>query len=89
MKKREKPHKSCRRDQALSFRTRHHLCRQGVALAGTRQLHSQGSVSVHAHRTERVTGSEGQEAANGGGNGNDNGDRNGAGGGGRERGRER
>ena len=27
--------------QALSFRTRHHLCRQGVALASTRQLPSQ------------------------------------------------
>ena len=28
--------------QALSFRTRHHLCRQGVALASTRPPHSQG-----------------------------------------------
>ena len=52
--------------QALSFRTRHHLCRQGVALASTRG----------------VTGSEGQEGANwvggrigiGGGNGDGNGD---------------
>ena len=51
--------------QALSFRTRHHLCRQGVALASTRQLRSQGPVSVQAHCTERVTGSEGQEGANG------------------------
>ena len=35
-KKRKKSHKNCRRDQALSFRTmkRHHLCRQGVTLAG-------------------------------------------------------
>ena len=41
--------------QALSFRTRHHLCRQGVALASTRQLRSQGPVSVQAHRTEGVT----------------------------------
>ena len=32
--------------QALSFRTRHHLGRQGVALASTRQPHSQGSASV-------------------------------------------
>ena len=45
--------------QALSFRTRHHLCRQGVTLASTRQLRSQGPVSVQAYRTEGVTGSEG------------------------------
>ena len=47
--------------QALSFRTRHHLCRQGVALVSTRPLRSQNPVSVHAHRTEGVTESEGQE----------------------------
>ena len=59
----------CTRDQALSFRTRH-ICRQGVvALAGTRQLPLQGSVSVHAHRTEGVTGSKGREGANRDGNG--------------------
>ena len=34
--------------QALLIRTRYHLCKQGVALAGTRQLRSQGPVSVHA-----------------------------------------
>ena len=33
--------------QALSFRTRHHLCRQGVALASTRQPHAQGPASVY------------------------------------------
>ena len=68
--------------QALSSRTRHHLCRQGVALASTRQPHSQGPASVQAHRTGGVTGSEGQEGANevgggigvGGGNGDGNGD---------------
>ena len=62
--------------QALSFHTRHHLCRQGVALAGTRQLRPQGPVSVHAHRTKCVTGSEGREGMNwvGGGNGDVNGD---------------
>ena len=68
--------------QALSSRTRHHLCRQGVAFASTRQPHSQGPASVQAHRTGGVTGSEGQEGANGvgsgigvgGGNGNGNGD---------------
>ena len=37
--------------QALSFCTRHHLCRQRVALASTRQPHSQGPASVQAHRT--------------------------------------
>ena len=68
--------------QALPFRTRHHLCRQGVALAGTRQPHSQGPASVQAHRTGGgVTGSEGQEGANGvgGGNGDGDGDVNGHG----------
>ena len=68
--------------QALSFRTRYHLCRQGVVLASTRRPHSQGPASVQAHRTRGVTGSEGQEGANGvgggigvgGGNGNGNGD---------------
>ena len=55
--------------QALSFRTRHHLCRQGVALASTRQLRSQSPVSVQAHRTEGATGSEGREGANGVGGG--------------------
>ena len=73
--------------QALSFRTRHHLCRQGVALTSTRQPHAQGPASVEAHRTGGVTGSEGQEGANevgggigvGGGNGDGNGDVNGHG----------
>ena len=51
--------------QALSFRTRYHLCRQGVAHASTRQLLSQGPVSVHAHRTEGVTESKEREGANG------------------------
>ncbi|CAM9463971.1 unnamed protein product, partial [Ascophyllum nodosum] len=40
--------------EALSIRTRHHLCRQGVAIASTRLLRSQGPVSVQAHRTEGV-----------------------------------
>ena len=65
-----------------SHRTRHHLCRQGVALASTRRPHSQGPASAQAHRTGGVTGSEGQEGANGvgsgigvgGGNGDGNGD---------------
>ena len=68
--------------QALSFCMRHHLCRQAVALASTRQPHSQGQVSVQAHRTGGITLSEGQEGANGvgggigvgGGNGDGNGD---------------
>ena len=68
--------------QALSFRTRHHLCRQGVALASTRRPHSQGPASIQTHRTGEVTRSEGQEGANGvgggigvgGGNGDGNGD---------------
>ena len=75
--------------QALSFRMRHHLRRQGVALASTRQLCSQGAVSGQAHRTGGITGSEGKEGANGvgdgigvgGGNGDGNGVRGGNGGG--------
>ena len=55
--------------QALSFRTRHHLYRQRMALQSTRQLCSQGPASVQAHRTEGVTGSKGQEGANGVGGG--------------------
>ena len=51
--------------QALSSRTRHHLCRQVVALASTRHLRSEGPMFGQAHRTEGVTGSEGQEGANG------------------------
>ena len=74
--------------QALSFRTCHHLCRQGVALANTRQLRSQGPVSIHAHRTEGVTGSGGREETNGVGDrtgvGGGNGDGNGVGGGNRD-----
>ena len=62
--------------QALSFCTRHHLCRQGVALADTRQFRPQGQISIHAHRTEGITGSEGREERTGSGRG-------------RERGRER
>ena len=37
--------------QALSFRTRHHLCRQRVTLEGTQQLRLQGPEPVHAHCT--------------------------------------
>ena len=52
-----------------------------MTLASTRQLHSQGPVSVHAHRTKGGTGSEGRKGANGirgrigdmGGNGDGNG----------------
>ena len=59
------------------------LCRQGVALASTRQLHSQGPMSVQARRTEGVTGSGGREGVNGVGGriGGGNGDGNGIGGG--------
>ena len=69
-KKRKKPHHNCRRDQALLFRTRHHLGRQRVALADTRHLRSEGPVPVHAHRIEGVTGSEGRKGSNGIGTGN-------------------
>ena len=69
--------------QALSFRTRHHLCRQGLALAGTQQLRSIDTVPLHVHCTEGITRSEGLEGARGGGNGirvgNGDGDGHGAG----------
>ena len=68
-KKRKKPHKNCRRVHALLFRTRHHLGRQEVAFAGTRQLRSQGLVLVHTHRTEGTNGSERPEGSNGVGSG--------------------
>ena len=55
--------------QAPSSRTRHHLCRQGMALESTRQLRSRGLVSVHAHCTEGITGSERREGTNGIGGG--------------------
>ena len=55
--------------QAILFRTRHHLFREGVALASTRQLRSQGPVSGQAHRTEEITLSGGQEGGNGVGDG--------------------
>ena len=64
-KKRKKTHKSCRRDQAVSFRTRRNLCKQRVALASTRQLRSQGPVLVHAHRIKRETESEERGGTNG------------------------
>ena len=41
VKKRKKPRKNCRRDQALLSRTSHHVGKRGVELAGTRQLRSQ------------------------------------------------
>ena len=50
-----------------------------MALAGTRQLRSQGPVSVHAYCTEGVTRFEGRERGRDGG-GNKNGDGDGGGG---------
>ena len=55
--------------QALSFHTRHHFCRQEVTLASTRQPHAQGPASVQAHRTGEVSGSEGQKERTGAGAG--------------------
>ena len=62
---------------------RHRFCREGVALAGTRQLHSHGPMSVQAHCTEGKTRSKGWEGTNGVeiGVGSGNGDGNGVGGG--------
>ena len=60
-KKRKKAQKKFRRDQNPFIPHAPYIYRRLVALAGTRQLHSQGPVPVHAHRTERVTGSKRQE----------------------------
>ena len=38
--------------QALSFGKRHHLCRQGVKLAGTQHLDLQGLVDVQTYCAE-------------------------------------
>ena len=51
--------------QALSFRTRHHLYRQGVALASTRQPRSQGTASVQYRRGNRVRGTGRSERGRG------------------------
>ena len=56
-------------EQALSFRTRHHLCRQGVALASARQLRLQGPVSVHAHLTKGGPGPRDGKGQTGSGEG--------------------
>ena len=66
-------------EQALLFRWCHHLCRQGMAFAAPRQLHSQTPVTMQANCTERVTRSERQKGANGNGNGNGNGNSDGDG----------
>ena len=66
---------------------RKHTTHTHTHFASTRQPHSQGPASVQAHRTGGVTGSEGQEGANGvgggigvgRGNGDGNGDVNGHG----------
>ena len=81
----KKSHKTCGRDQSFSFCARQDFCRPRVAFAGTRQLRSQSLGSIHAHRTERVTGCEVGDVAHrfrGGIRvGDRNGDRNGVGGG--------
>ena len=66
--------------QTVSFRTRHHLFSQRMALGGTGQLRSQGPVSVQAYCTDGVTGSERREGANGARGGGASGDGNGVGG---------
>ena len=62
--------------KVLLFRTQHHLYRQGVTLADTQHLRSQGPVPVHAHCTEDRTKFEECEGAIGDGNGvqDENGD---------------
>ena len=70
-------------DTFITHASSSHLCRQGMAPVGTRQLRSQGLVFVHARRTEGVTGSGRWEGANGAasGIGGGNGAGNGGGGG--------
>ena len=45
-----------KKSHKLPLRTRHHLCRQEVALAGIRQFHLRGPMSVHVDQTQGVTG---------------------------------
>ena len=66
--------------QALSFRTRHHFCRQGVELASTRQFRSQGPVSVYRggnRGTGRSNRRWGRDSSRGNGDGSGVGDGNG------------
>ena len=55
--------------QAFLFRTRHHLYRQGAALAGSQQLCLQDSAHVHAYCTVGGTVPEELKGAKVGGNG--------------------
>ena len=54
--------------QALSFRTRYHLCRQEGTLTSGQLLSRQGPMPIPAHCTEERTKSEGREGATGDGN---------------------
>ena len=54
-------------EEKLLFRTRYHVCRQSVALAGTQQLRSQGPVSIHVYCTEGPGPRDGKERARSGG----------------------
>ena len=51
-------------DQALSFPTRHHLCRQQAALAGSQKLWAQ-DLAPFRQCNEEKTESQGQEQENG------------------------
>ena len=66
-------------DQALLFRTRHHLCRQDVTPAGSQKLRAQDPAPARRCRTKGRRGNHGREGGNdgknrdGGGDGNENG----------------
>ena len=72
--------------QALSCRTRHHLCRQRVTLAGSKQLRSQGPMSSirdgigveDKEDGDGCRGGDGNESGNQDRRGNTNGERNGS-----------
>ena len=70
------PHRQKSRveDLALPIRTRHHLCREEVAPAGSQQLRAQDSAPAHRCGTERRTWHQGREGRKGDGNRDEGGD---------------
>ena len=64
------PHQEKRKveEQALPFRTWHHLCRQEVEPSGSPQLREQNLAPVQRCVTEGKAGRQGREGANGDGN---------------------
>ena len=73
-----RPHQERSRvkNQALPFPTRHHLCRQEIAPAGSQQFRAQYPAPVRRCGTDGKTGHPGREEENGDGNWDGGGDGN-------------